>query len=33
MESDHTPSPDVQASYKSWGLGMAVGHYSFAKYV
>jgi hypothetical protein len=30
MEADHTQSPNVSASKKSWGLGMAVGHYSFA---
>lgn len=33
MESDHTPSPVVKASKKSWGLGMAVGHYSFANWL
>jgi len=30
FEADHTQSPNVSASKKSWGLGMAVGHYSFA---
>ena len=33
MESDHTPSSAVQSSKKSWGLGMAVGHYSFANWL
>jgi len=33
MESDHTPSPAVSASYKSWGLGMAVGHYSYTNWL
>lgn len=33
MESDHTQSPKVSASKKSWGLGLAVGHYSFANWM
>jgi hypothetical protein len=33
METDHTPVNLVGASKKSWGLGMAVGHYSFGNWL